>query len=300
MRHEDSSLPDSRGATSSSRGCNGSQSAPSTRSRTQDGRTRDALNESLGTAEATPILLTLINIELPPAVAARVRRPVLTRYERRLLNRQLLELASLKKSGDPVRSISPVGPPCRANALAKPYRDKLVELSRFGQAFWIGARIKLGRATFDFADPETLAAKSESHTGAAIAGSVALLTESNHFFAASVKREISYKRAGSPVDICRPYEQGDALTCANVTIGAPAERKRTLGRVEYRKHLAQKLAIGPILHYDFNDKKSGISLPVYFLSSKDGLTGGMNVVWAQGKKFSAALFVGNVFSLKPD
>ncbi len=256
-----------------------------------------ALNEALHAPEATPVLAGRVVVPLPPSVADLLRRSALTPGERLHLNRQLLELALKEGPDEPLMVLRPAGPPCMASKLSASSRQRMLAGAKVGHAVWLGARAKSGRTDLEYADVATLEPLEKTRYGFALSASVGILTPLNRFFALGVKHEVSHRPAADPVEICRPYKGSPNFTCSEMSVGEPTRESRILGYFEFRTLVAKKFALGPQIFHDFRNGRTALNVPLYFLSSDKGLNGGLVFKWAEGKKFSASLFVGNVFAL---
>jgi hypothetical protein len=160
-----------------------------------------------------------------------------------------------------------------------------------GATWVIGASGKIGRQSFDFLDPLTLAKGSESHQGDSVAASVGVFSRMPYFTTLTYRRVTSYK-AGDSATICTPF--GAASRCADAVLGAPTKRLQNLMQLEMRQFFGEQVAITPRATYDAKQKVWAFEVPLYLRRNLDDtFNGGVSVgVDTKQHKFVLSLFVG--------
>jgi hypothetical protein len=269
-----------------------------------------AVNAALKTASATSVLRAHVTGPLPTTVEQLLTLPVLTPAERLYVNRQLLELALPRGPEGSLQMVRRAGPPCRASALSKAFRREYLDSFSVGSAFQFGLRFKAARTDFQYVTSDMLAAAPGPALGDAIeatdktrygfSGTLVLgvLSPNRNLIAAGVSYQSSYSPATDPVSVCRPITTTDALACRELALGEPTRASKAVGYVEYRRRISKGLGVAPQVFYDAKREHIGLNVPIYFLASGSGLSGGIALKWEEKAKFVASLFVGNVFNFE--
>jgi hypothetical protein len=165
--------------------------------------------------------------------------------------------------------------------------------------FW-GGSLAGARGAFKWVDAIGAESKKASHNDWAVTGRAGLFTTSFGFVVASFTYERSF--AGKDAQqICAPVASGsDSLKCQSVVVGAPAEAKAKILRVEGRKVLSNGVAMNPFFQYDTVSKRKSVVVPIYFLKGEKGPTGGVRAGWrSDTKEVSISVFIGAAFNLLP-
>src|SRR5437764_716626 len=81
--------------------------------------------------------------------------------------------------------------------------------------------------------------------------------------------------AGPASDVCMPYGSDGALRCKSSVIGAPLKVTKSVGSIELRRFFSSTIAISPSARYDFTNAVTQIDVPIYFLTNRSGLVGGV-------------------------
>lgn len=116
---------------------------------------------------------------------------------------------------------------------------------------------------------------------------------------AGLSYERSYK-GGEETEICTPIGMTTSLQCAEAALVAPAEKKKRLGFIEYRRILKKpfKLGISPRLEMDLKNSDVAVRLPLYLaFDQKRAFDGGVALGWSDAEDFSASIFIGKSFKL---
>ena len=131
---------------------------------------------------------------------------------------------------------------------------------------------------FEYFDTDSLAMRKETHDGLAVTAGIGLLlvTKGYLFFGVSGRYEEGFKEKDKK-RICSPIGTSESLSCQEIPVGAPEEKKRKLVQFEVRQFVrGGHLGFNPKVTYDFVVEKPAIDFPIYFLKDKNGgLNGGV-------------------------
>jgi hypothetical protein len=155
------------------------------------------------------------------------------------------------------------------------FRRQFDAATNYGSATLFGARAKIGRQSFKFADPMTYAKQTADETTFALSASLGRIVEDVVYVALSYEFQSTLKE-GTSAERCRPLDMSGNLECLTLALGAPTRSRSHLVRGELRRFISDKAAVVFRAAYDFSDKVLGFEVPIYFLQRKDeGLAGGV-------------------------
>jgi hypothetical protein len=181
-------------------------------------------------------------------------------------------------------------------------RQALRSTFSIGTAYTYGARLSVGRSTFQFREAPGDVTRTERHfVPLAVTGGLGALLRSNWFIAVQGGAE-RVRNGHSPQTFCSQLDDtGGTLRCENVALGVPAEDTGLVLAVEARR-LFSRAAFAPRFEYRQTKDLRLFEVPVYFLTDPDegGWTGGVMLRVKNGDT-SVAVFVGPVlpyFGLK--
>lgn len=176
--------------------------------------------------------------------------------------------------------------------------DRVVALRGF--TTMATASAEYARTKFDFADPASLAARSDSEPQYSGTAGFGLFPRAGglYFVGATWTYESSYE-GQKKRQICTPLSSGAAGTeCRTTSLGAPDhQRKRIIG-LQTRWFRGQDLVADIRASREIGEGTTGIEIPLYFMRKKDtigpaGFNGGIVLGWrSDTKEFTASAFVG--------
>jgi hypothetical protein len=161
-------------------------------------------------------------------------------------------------------------------------------------ALW-GLTAGVSRSTFTYLTAVDLDAQEESHSNWKLGAHVGLYRPTTGYLRAGVAHLDTYRPAEATAsEICQAVDGAEATRCREIVIGAPTNVRSTIASLEWRYFLpGGKVAISPSISRDLENRVTALILPVYFLGSEGGLTGGARIGWESEKEaITFAIFVG--------
>jgi hypothetical protein len=165
-----------------------------------------------------------------------------------------------------------------------------------------GFQGKISPQSFDFLDPTTLAAGSESHLAFSIGGGMGVFVRPFTRLDADVSYERTFK-AGRSTQVCTPLPPAGTSECGDAVLGGPTQADGWVAEAGVRQFLrigGMDVALNPRVRYRNQDETYTARVPIYFLPDKSGtsLLGGVAPTWHSGtERFGIVLFVGSTFNL---
>jgi len=175
--------------------------------------------------------------------------------------------------------------------------DAILNRVRPGAVVFATARGRIAPESFHYVTT-ALDERSEHRTSWSAGGSAGALLANGLLVTFTYTRQVAYEANGS-VQICEPFGAAGALSCDNRVVGPPVSAGRShLASFELRRFFSDSLAISPRVTYDVTRSVTGVQLPIYFLRSADGLTGGVTLGWrSDSNAFVVSATVGAVLGL---
>lgn len=164
----------------------------------------------------------------------------------------------------------------------------------------LGFSGKIGRKTYKYVDPTSLADKSDEDTPWSVGAFLgAAYLRANTLVALSIEHQHARKDADK-LTLCPVPPAGSTtpVTCATGAIGAPVANDKDNLSLELR-HRATWFAAAVTATYDFKNDVLGVSVPVYLVDDgKNGLAGGVRFGWTNEKDdFTVGVFASKAFDL---
>jgi len=164
----------------------------------------------------------------------------------------------------------------------------------------LGASGKIGRKTYKYVDPVSLANKSDEDTPWSVSAFLAAAyLRANTLAALSIEHQHARKDADK-LTLCPVPPAGSTapVTCATGAVGAPVANDKNNVSLELR-HRADWFAVAVTTTYDFKNNVLGVSIPVYLVDDgKNGLAGGVRFGWTNEKDdFTVGVFASKAFDL---
>jgi hypothetical protein len=164
-----------------------------------------------------------------------------------------------------------------------------------------GISAKGGYQDFTYYDTSSLAQARQRNTISSVSGFYAFMPMHGlSAVTATLSVQSVYKDAKSKT-VCfkTPPSGGAFLTCASGSIGEPTRKITQVLNLEWRRQIADKLAISVQVSHDFKNEVSEVQVPVYLIAdSKNSLSGGLSFGWTStDHKGVLGVFVGQSFSI---
>jgi len=236
------------------------------------------------------------------AIVAEARR----RCERKVDEEQAANrLSDEQRTARMAACAKPPGGP--GNLVGEYYYEQLGEYNRLmipANAREFGLEGSVGRNSFEFVDPATLAAQEETKIDwRARAFYTQYLRHSYTAFTAFVAYEHAYEEADESV-FCPASPTNIVIKCTTAA-GAPPELNESLLlavglRHQFNGRRLSNVAVAPQVAYDALDDVWGIDVPVYLVPNSDNaLTGGFRVGYRSDRddEFSVGIFIGAAFDI---
>lgn len=159
-----------------------------------------------------------------------------------------------------------------------------------------GASARVGKDSFDFFDPTTLAEGSADKTAWSVKGFWAHRPlDGDWLLTLAAEHQDAYEASDAAI-LC-PTATG-VVTCVNGPIGAPQKVRKDIVSAEYRRAF-KGFSAATVLQYDVNNDVSAVEVPIYLVRDKDGdLNGGVKLGWRSDTgDVTAGVFIGTAFGL---
>lgn len=183
------------------------------------------------------------------------------------------------------------------------YRDRFDAAVDYGTPILLGGRFRTGRQNFQYLEPGTLTEQEDAKTNRSVRGYAGGLFDFG-YLGVNHRYEVSHK-AGNETEVCTPLGTGGALSCSDVVLGAPTERRANITQIELRHFVGENIGLNPRFNYKYaqgaEESVASVEFLVYFLQDRsNGLNGGLNLGWrSDTDAFTITLFVGSAFGLLP-
>jgi hypothetical protein len=160
---------------------------------------------------------------------------------------------------------------------------------------FLGFAGAVGRETFKFRDPSTLAELEEEETpwSAGFYWARHRLS-SGTLITARFDHKRLYEAAKEEIRCANPADQS---TCLKAPFGMPKKKDVDVVSVEVRKRLGD-IGLSLTAGYDVGDENFAIDLPIYFIKDgQDGFNGGVRATWdSKSNDAKVAFFMNKAFS----
>lgn len=187
---------------------------------------------------------------------------------------------------------------CDLFELDRSIRDKVLLQRGYTTMGTVSA--EYARTKFDFADPASLTARSDSEPQYSGTAGFGLFPRAGklYFVGATWTYESSYE-AQKKRQICTALGGGASGTeCRTTSLGAPEHQLKRIVGLQTRWFRGQDFVADVRASREIGEGTTGIEIPLYFMRKKDtsgpaGFTGGIVLGWrSDTKEFTASAFVG--------
>jgi hypothetical protein len=157
----------------------------------------------------------------------------------------------------------------------------------------VGVSASFGRRSFEYIDAgdEEAVANHDNVTAAAY---VARYWRRAGYLALRGTFKRAWSAAeGDPDEICQAVPGRDLARCRTAPLGPPQVRTTGVATLEWRRFLGPDLALNPTVSRDFEARVWSLQLPIYFLATDKGLTGGARLGYrSDTRQLTFGVFVG--------
>jgi hypothetical protein len=187
-------------------------------------------------------------------------------------------------------------PSCVRNDLPEDKKPIFDAFLNWAPTWQWGLSASVGRKSFKFVDPNTLADGTESHQGSSVGASLGVFSSAVYFTRLSFDYATSYQ-AGKKATICKPVGTAGSR-CGDAVVGAPTKKTQQLVQLEVRDFFGRgNYAVSPRVTYEVKDKVWSVELPVY-MRTVGAFNGGISAGWdSEQHEVLFSVFVGALPSL---
>jgi hypothetical protein len=176
----------------------------------------------------------------------------------------------------------------------------IFDAKAFDPVWTLGGSAKVGRSTFDYADPVTFVDHSDTHDGSSFAITAGRfqtgpLAAALYYVGGSFRHESAFIGNDSE-NVCTPIDASTSTHCRDIAIGAPMRRSTNLLQLEARSFIGDNVGLAPRVTYETKQHEWSIDLPIYLRDLGNGagaFNGGVSVGWdSKSHGVVVSLFVG--------
>jgi len=168
----------------------------------------------------------------------------------------------------------------------------------FGAVWAYGISAKVGRTTFDFANPVTFVDSSRTHDGWSASANVGRFQSGSlaallYYVGASFRHEVAYRAESDARNVCTPIAASSSAFCRETAVGGPHRQNSDLVQVEGRSFLGSSVGLAPRATFELNQSEWFVEVPVYLRDVEGPFNGGVSIGWdSKQNDIVLSLFVG--------